>query len=68
VRGLAVATDDLKKRRALRNKGNAIVKAKKKILSEEILQKSCGELWLWFSQKRLSFGSAAREEMGPTAI
>jgi uncharacterized protein len=50
----------------LRNKGNAIVKAKKKILSEEILQEIVRRIVAAVQpEKIILFGSAAREEMGP---
>jgi predicted nucleotidyltransferase len=49
----------------LRNKGNAIVKAKKKILNEDILQGIVRRIVEVAPEKIILFGSAAREEMGP---
>ena len=50
----------------MRARGNAIVKAKKKILSEDILQEIVRRIVTTVQpEKIILFGSAAREEMGP---
>jgi uncharacterized protein len=55
-------------RELLRDKGNALVKAKKKTLSEEILQEIVRRVVeVSKPEKIILFGSAARGKMGPNS-
>jgi predicted nucleotidyltransferase len=65
-RPLQCIADELKKRRALEGQNERYMKARKKTVSDEILQEIVRRIVrVAKPEKIILFGSAAREEMGP---
>jgi predicted nucleotidyltransferase len=63
---LQCIADELKKRRALEGQNERYMKARKKTVSDEILQEIVRRIVrVAKPEKIILFGSAAREEMGP---
>jgi uncharacterized protein len=63
---LRCIADELKKRRALEGQNERCMKARKKTVSDEILQEIVRRIVkVAKPEKIILFGSAAREEMGP---
>ena len=66
ARPLQCIADELKKRRALEGQNERYMKARKKTVSDEILQEIVRRIVrVAKPEKIILFGSAAREEMGP---